>query len=46
MMARSMGLYSEGPIEDPNLLGDALRRAIDVVKNGEPALVDVIMQGR
>jgi thiamine pyrophosphate-dependent acetolactate synthase large subunit-like protein len=46
MMAKSMGVYSEGPIENPRDLGPALKRAIAVVKRGEPALVDVVSQGR
>ncbi len=45
-LARSMGVHSEGPIEDPKELGPAVRRAIDVVKRGEPALVDVVTQPR
>ena len=45
-MAQSMGVYAEGPIVDPKDLGPALRRAIDVVKRGEPALVDVHTQPR
>jgi acetolactate synthase-1/2/3 large subunit len=45
-LAAGMGVYSEGPITDPNELGPALQRAIAVVKRGEPALVDVISQGR
>jgi acetolactate synthase I/II/III large subunit len=45
-LAASMGVYSEGPITDPNDLGAALKRALAVVKRGEPALVDVISQGR
>jgi acetolactate synthase-1/2/3 large subunit len=45
-MAQSMGLYGEGPIENPNDLGPALRRALAVVKNGEPALIDVVTQPR
>ena len=45
-MAQSMGLHGEGPIENPNDLGPALRRALAVVKNGEPALVDVVTQPR
>jgi len=36
----------EGPITDPHDLGPALQRAVAVVKRGEPALVDVISQGR
>jgi thiamine pyrophosphate-dependent acetolactate synthase large subunit-like protein len=45
-MAKSLGVYGEGPIENPRDLGAALKRAIAVVKKGEPALVDVVSQGR
>jgi thiamine pyrophosphate-dependent acetolactate synthase large subunit-like protein len=45
-LAASMGVYSEGPIADPAELGPALRRAVAVVKRGEPALVDVVTQVR
>ena len=39
-------LYAEGPIENPKDLGPAIRRALAVVKKGEPALIDVVSQGR
>jgi acetolactate synthase-1/2/3 large subunit len=45
-LAKSMGMYGEGPISDPKDLAPALRRAIDVVKRGEPAMVDVLTQPR
>jgi thiamine pyrophosphate-dependent acetolactate synthase large subunit-like protein len=45
-LARSMGVYAEGPIIDPADLGPALKRALAIVKRGEPALVDVVAQGR
>ena len=45
-LASAMGVYSEGPIMDPKDLGPAIARALAVVKRGEPALVDVIAQGR
>jgi thiamine pyrophosphate-dependent acetolactate synthase large subunit-like protein len=45
-LAAGMGVYGEGPITDPNELAAAFGRAIAVVKRGEPALVDVICQGR
>jgi acetolactate synthase-1/2/3 large subunit len=45
-VAAGLGVYSEGPIENPADLGPALRRAIEVVKRGEPALVDVVTQVR
>jgi thiamine pyrophosphate-dependent acetolactate synthase large subunit-like protein len=45
-VAEGMGCHSEGPITDPADLAPALRRALDVVENGEPALIDVICQPR
>ncbi len=45
-LAKSMGVWAEGPISDPNAVGPAIKRALAVVKRGEPALVDVITQGR
>jgi len=45
-MASGLGIYTEGPITDPAELGPALSRALDVVKRGEPALVDVVTQVR
>ena len=45
-MAQSMGVYAEGPVTDPKNLGPAIKRAIAVVKRGEPALVDVVTQPR
>ncbi len=45
-LARSMGLYAEGPVSDPKELGPALKRAVEVVRRGEPALVDVVTQPR
>jgi acetolactate synthase I/II/III large subunit len=45
-LAESMGMYGEGPISDPKDLGPALKRAIEVVKRGEPALLDVVTQPR
>jgi len=45
-LAQSMGMFGEGPISDPKELGPAIRRALDVVKHGEPALLDVVTQPR
>jgi acetolactate synthase-1/2/3 large subunit len=45
-LARSMGLYAEGPITDPKDLGPALKRAVERVERGETALVDVVTQPR
>ncbi|HUP31277.1 MAG TPA: thiamine pyrophosphate-dependent enzyme, partial [Usitatibacter sp.] len=45
-LAQAQGVWAEGPIEDPSKLGTALKRAVDVVKKGGPALLDVVCQGR
>jgi len=45
-LAQSMGVWGEGPISDPKDLGPAIRRALDVVKRGEPAMLDVVTQPR
>ena len=45
-VAQGMGVYAEGPITDPKDLGPAIRRAIAVVKRGEPALLDVVTEPR
>jgi thiamine pyrophosphate-dependent acetolactate synthase large subunit-like protein len=45
-MAQAYGMYAEGPITDPADLSGAYSRAIEKVKRGEPALVDVITQPR
>ncbi len=45
-IAQGLGLHSEGPITDPKDLGPALKRALDAVQRGEPALVDVVTQPR
>ena len=45
-MAKAYGMYSEGPIDNPNDLAAAYRRALGRVRAGEPALVDVISQPR
>jgi thiamine pyrophosphate-dependent acetolactate synthase large subunit-like protein len=45
-IAKGFGLYSEGPIENPNDLGPAIKRAIERVKKGEPVLLDVVTQPR
>ncbi|HET7084653.1 MAG TPA: thiamine pyrophosphate-dependent enzyme [Rhizomicrobium sp.] len=46
MMAKSMGVYGEGPVTNPKELGPALKRALAVVRKGQPALVDVITDPR
>nr|TFG55647.1 MAG: thiamine pyrophosphate-binding protein [Hyphomicrobiales bacterium] len=45
-LAQSMGMEGIGPIDNPNDLRPALQRAIEVVKGGAPALVDVVTQPR
>jgi acetolactate synthase I/II/III large subunit len=45
-VARGFGVYGEGPITDPKDLGPALKRAIAMVKSGQPALIDVVMDPR
>ena len=45
-MAQAYGMFGEGPIADPKALAPAITRALDRVKRGEPALLDVITQPR
>ncbi|MSO31159.1 MAG: twin-arginine translocation signal domain-containing protein [Acidobacteria bacterium] len=45
-MAQGYGMYGEGPIADPDQLVPALKRGIEHVKRGEPALIDVLTQPR
>ncbi len=44
-LARSFSWWAEGPISDPNLVQEAVRRAAEyVTSTGKPALVDVVCQ--
>ena len=45
-MAQAYGMYGEGPITSPKDLAPAIARALDRVKRGEPALLDVVTQPR
>ncbi|MBT8476339.1 MAG: thiamine pyrophosphate-binding protein [Rhodobacteraceae bacterium] len=45
-MAKSMGVWSEGPIERPEDIAAAVKRGLEVVKSGKPALIDVICRHR
>lgn len=45
-LAKSMGMWGEGPITSPAQLGPAIARALKVVASGEPALLDVVTEGR
>jgi len=45
-IAQGMGVWAEGPIKDPAQLKGALQRALAEVKQGRPALLDVVCQAR
>jgi acetolactate synthase-1/2/3 large subunit len=45
-LAKSMGWWAKGPITDPADLGPAIKEAVAVVKEGQPALVNVQTQPR
>ncbi len=45
-IAKGMGMWAEGPIERPEDVGPAVARALEIVKSGKPALVDVITRHR
>jgi thiamine pyrophosphate-dependent acetolactate synthase large subunit-like protein len=45
-LAKAYGMFGKGPITNPNDLGPAIKQAIEVVKRGEPALIDVVTQPR
>jgi acetolactate synthase I/II/III large subunit len=45
-LAKAYGMFGIGPIERAADLGPALKKALDVVRRGEPALVDVVSQPR
>lgn len=45
-LARSMGVWGEGPIDNPKDVRGALQRALEVVKSGKPALLDTVTQHR
>ena len=41
-IAKGLGWYAEGPILDPTEIQPAVQRAMEEVKKGKPALVDII----
>lgn len=43
-IAESFGVNGYGPVDDPDDLHDTIAQAWDDVKNGKPALVDVVCQ--
>jgi thiamine pyrophosphate-dependent acetolactate synthase large subunit-like protein len=45
-IAKGYGLYTEGPISNPNDLGPAIKRGIERVKKGETVLLDVVTAPR
>lgn len=45
-MIKGLGVWTAGPISDPAALRPAIDRALQVVKAGEPALIDVRTQPR
>jgi thiamine pyrophosphate-dependent acetolactate synthase large subunit-like protein len=45
-LAQSMGMMGIGPVEKPEDLGPAIRQGIEIVKRGEPVLIDVVTQPR
>jgi thiamine pyrophosphate-dependent acetolactate synthase large subunit-like protein len=45
-MAEGYGMKGEGPISDPKLLAAAFKRGVDLVKRGEPYMIDVVTQPR
>jgi thiamine pyrophosphate-dependent acetolactate synthase large subunit-like protein len=45
-MAKGYGMQGIGPITDPADIAPALKRAVEIVKSGEPVLIDIVTQGR
>jgi acetolactate synthase-1/2/3 large subunit len=45
-IAKGFGWYGEGPIDQAKDIGPAIKRGIERVKAGQPALIDVVTQFR
>jgi acetolactate synthase I/II/III large subunit len=45
-VAQGLGVQAEGPISDPKLLAGAISRGLEVVKRGDPYLIDTVTQPR
>ncbi len=45
-VAKGLGVFSRGPVSNPKDLGPAIKEALNVVRGGEPALIDVVSQPR
>lgn len=45
-IARGYGVHGEGPVQTPLELRAALKRALAIVRRGEPALIDAVTEAR
>jgi hypothetical protein len=45
-LARALSVDGFGPITEPEQLGPALDRGIEIVQGGKPAVIDVVSQAR
>ena len=45
-LASSMGIQSAGPVTNPMELASVIKRGLEVVKGGEPFLIDTVTQPR
>jgi len=45
-MAKAYGIQGIGPITDPRDVAPAIKRGLEIVKSGEPVVIDTITQGR
>jgi thiamine pyrophosphate-dependent acetolactate synthase large subunit-like protein len=45
-MARALSVEGFGPITEPDQLGPTFDRAIEIVRSGQPAVIDVVTQPR
>jgi thiamine pyrophosphate-dependent acetolactate synthase large subunit-like protein len=44
-LARSFGVWAAGPVTDPDDLAEQLGHALEIVRSGRPALLDVLTPG-
>jgi thiamine pyrophosphate-dependent acetolactate synthase large subunit-like protein len=45
-MAKAYGMKGIGPITDPKDLAGAIKQGIEIVKRGEPVMIDTVTHGR
>ena len=45
-MAKGYGMQGIGPIINPSDVAPAIKRGLEIVKSGEPVLIDTVTQGR